>query len=415
VTEQLEERLGARMAAWAEDIVDGPGFSSDDIVLAARTVTGQRWAAGLVVVVTAAAALLLVTAVLAVNRRSAPAPPANSPTSSPSPASSLSPSTPGAAAAPAGVPVASLGLDVLADGVIARPDGSRVPLRLGPGRSAVDATGVPAGWVVAAGSDTGSDVWFVPTSGAAQRIGADFGGYAVSADGRILVVAGSTGPSAVTAYELPSLRQLATTTAAVGMDPVVIGVNGNRVLLKGASGDGSPTEAAVWNLRTGRLRQAAGFRWLLDVSAAGAVLGLVAQARGPKDIVGGCLDVVALTDTLPGAGTGVCRPDLAVSYLAGAISPDGSWVALTTATGDHDERTVLLRSTDLHNGRWRPAPINGPPGARARFWVSGTTFVAAEYGGQTTRYYRCGVTQPCVGLAFPADLHEPMLVPKRGA
>lgn len=407
MSERLEERLGARMALWAGNLADGPRFSADEIVLAARTVAGRRRVAGLLSVAAVVVALIAVTATLATNGRAAPFPPSTTPTRP-------------TASAPSGLPAASFGLDVLTDGVIVRPDGSRVRPDLPAGVRAVQAIGVPSGWVVLTERTEGPfELWFAATVGAPVYVGRTFGNFEVSADGKVLVVTGlSPDPTTVAAYELPSLRKVRDTTAELGMGPLVLGISGDRVLLKGASGDSSPSGAAVWNLRTGGLRRASDSVHALGISRDGTVLRLVRQTgASAKDIVGGCLDAVPLTDTLAISNSGVCRADLAAPYVAGGISPDGSWVVLTTAAGEKEPRTMVLRSADLHSGRWSPAALDGPAGATALFWDTDSTFIALDAASQTTRYLRCAVTQRCVELALPAgstDL-EPVPVPRRGA
>jgi len=407
MTEGLEDRLGARMAVWADHLADGPRFSADEIVQAARTVAGRRRVAGLVGLMAAVLALVLAAALLNLNGRAAPSPPSSTPTPS------TSASTPVSTPSPTpGVPVAALGLDVLTDGVITRPDGSRVTLPVTPGLTPVDAMRVSGGWIVSFQGNQGSQLWLVPAAGAAHPIGDAFGSFAASADGTILVLGSA---STLRAYELPSLRALGTANIDIGMGPVVVGIAGNRVLVRGGYGNPGPTEGAVWSLRTGGVSRTTRSLWLLGVSAGGAVLRLVPQTRAAKEVVGGCLDVVALTDPLPVAETGVCRPDLGSSYVAGSISPDGSWIVLTTA----DTRTMLLRSGDVHSGRWQPRRLDGPPDARPLFWVTGTTFVATGggtgSGGPAQRYYRCDVTQACTELAFPAGMRQPVLVRTAGA
>ena len=237
MSEHLEERLGARMATWAEHIADGPRFSADEIVLAARSVAGRRRITGLVGVAAAVLALILVTAMLTTNGRAAPSPPGNTPSPS-TPPPSVAPTVAPTAAptvAPTGLPVASVGLDVLADGVITRSDGRQVPVPVTPGLTPVDAIAVSGGWVVSLQGNRDSELWFVPAAGTAKRI--VFSDYAASADGAIVVAGSSAWPTTLTAYELPSLRPLATTAIDIGMGPLVVGISGDRVLLKGGSGN----------------------------------------------------------------------------------------------------------------------------------------------------------------------------------
>ena len=82
---------------------------------------------------------------------------------------------------------AALGLDVLADGVIHRPDGSRVGLALPEGVTAYGARSVPGGWVLA--TSPRDELWFAPGGAPPRLIGRLSGGYALSAEGDVLVMA----------------------------------------------------------------------------------------------------------------------------------------------------------------------------------------------------------------------------------
>ena len=138
-----------------------------------------------------------------------------------------------------------------------------------------------------------------------------FGSLGVPPDGRILVVPQSS--DQVRADELPSLREIRRRAFDEGMGPMVLGVTGDVALLAGASGDGTPTRAAVWNFRTGSLQTTRA-----DISA----WGMSDDGHALRG-VGGCVDVVPVTDSLPVARTGWCG-----KASGGHISPDGRWASL---------------------------------------------------------------------------------------
>ena len=93
-----------------------------------------------------------------------------------------------------------------------------------------------------------------------------------------------------------------------------------------------PSDTAVLDLRTNTLHRAAE-AWAWDLSGDGRALRRVdplgRDANG-KPLPGiSCLDVVALTDTLPTGRTGLCA-DVAGTVQQGLLSPDGTWAVLST-------------------------------------------------------------------------------------
>jgi len=396
MTERVEERLGSVMAQRADTLVEGPRFSADDIVAAGRsavvrrrTVAAASVAAGVVV--------LLVVAGLATAAKPRPdvLPPAD----------------------PPAISAGDIGLDVLSGNVIQRPDGSRVSLALPAGVTAGGATRVPGGWVVEAGSDDESSLWFAVETGRATRIGRLFGNYQVSADGRLLVASGTTAdPATVIAYELPSLRELARTSFDSGMGPVVAGISGDRVLLNGAQGSPGRSEAAVWNIRTGDLHPTGIELWTFGVSLDGDVLRRVDRAGpgGAKDVTSACVDVVPLADSLPVGQTGLCAVHLATPEGYGQISPDGDWAFLNTSAAGGSGNLALVRSADLRAGRWQPLALDLPSQAEPVFWDTEETFIVYEVAEPRDRRYRCGVARPCEPLVMPDDLPDAQPVPRRG-
>lgn len=136
---------------------------------------------------------------------------------------------------------AALGLDVLVSGVVYRPDGTRVGLRLPDGVTAYEARAVPAGWVVV--TSPRDEVWFATAGAPARLVGRpSFGGPTVSADGRVVVFVRNdplpdSEPTFLVGYALPSLAEVG--RRAVDLEGVdapagteVLGVFGEQVLVR---------------------------------------------------------------------------------------------------------------------------------------------------------------------------------------
>ena len=213
------------------------------------------------------------------------------------------------------------------------------------------------------------------------------------------------GGDTVVAYSLPDLRELGRTSFQANMGPLVVGVTADRrTLLRGAQGSPGPSDTAVLDLRTNTLHRAAE-AWAWDLSGDGRALRRVdplgRDANG-KPLPGiSCLDVVALTDTLPTGRTGLCA-NVAGTVQQGLLSPDGTWAVLSTM----DSGMVLVRTTDLHAGRWAPVQVGQQGGERggerggrsADFWTADGALIVSDID----RYARCATDGRCTPLTLPA-------------
>jgi hypothetical protein len=169
-------------------------------------------------------------------------------------------------------------------------------------------------------------------------------------------------------------------------------------LLQDPSGDGTPTRAAVWNFRTGSLQTTGA-----DISA----WGMSDDGHALRG-VGGCVDVVPVTDSLPVARTGWCG-----KASGGRISPDGRWASLDVPSADEQETsTVLVRAADLRAGRLSPVATFGPDEIDGLFWLTGDTFVV-----QTPQagFLRCEAGDSCTAIAVPSGAADPQVVIARVA
>jgi hypothetical protein len=141
----------------------------------------------------------------------------------------------------------------------------------------------------------------------------------------------------------------------------VIGVSGERVLLRSIKELPCWPSAAVWNRRTGSLTGST--VEILSMSDNGQVLYDVIQPRSPAPQRTGpdgtplppdsplppfCMTVATLGDVLSASDIGFCSEDYALRQ-EGTLSPDGLWAAMTL---DWDNNTSLVRTADLQAGRW---------------------------------------------------------------
>jgi hypothetical protein len=192
------------------------------------------------------------------------------------------------------------------------------------------------------------------------------------------------------------------------MGPVVLGASGDFVVIREASGDGTPTVAASWNTLTGELRITDRPLNIWGVARNGQVLRQVFVAgNGPPSKA--CVDLVAITAMSTVRETGYCAPSMAVGGTRGILSPDGLWALIGVA---NSESWQLARTADLHAGLWRPQATGMPAGAWATLWDTDSTFIVSTPAGQI---YRCGLTAPCQPLAITPGFAGPRVIPARGA
>ena len=314
---------------------------------------------------------------------------------------------------PGAVPVASLGIDLAVPTLnrVIPAQGAPFTVPLPAGHGMDDLVRVPDGWLLTSyldsqGPEAGFYLWFVPTAGEPTSLGRVYGNYKVSADGRRLVVGSGDDAMVVNAYELPSLRPIRNVRIE-GPGPMVSGIVGERVVLYDATGDGSPTRAYVWNLRTGQLRATDADVNIWGVTDDGRVLRRVARGQGR-----GCVDLVAAVDLPTVRDTGLCSEVMGRMGLWVDLSPDGTWALMTIAseTGSR-EPPVWVRTADLRAGRWRPTASGQTGLVSPLFWDTDQTVIVEQNEGE---YHRCRPTQPCQRLAVPAYQEGVIFGERRG-
>jgi hypothetical protein len=413
---EMERTLQRSLVARADTVVAGERLSGDAVVAAGRTARRRRRQGVTAAVVAGALVVVVGVGVLAQTRSvgTAPVPPGSGgPTSSSATTTPTNPTGEPPLSPPGAVPVASLGIDlaVPAANRVFPADGNPFTVPLPAGHAIDGLVRVPDGWLLTSyldsqGPEAGFYLWFVPKAGEPTSLGRNYGNFEVSADGRRLVVASGEDHLTVTAYDLPSLRFIARVRIE-GPGPLVSAIVGERVVLYDATGDGSPTRAYVWNLRTEQLRATDADVNLWGVTDDGRVLRRVARDQGP-----GCVDLVAAVDLPTVRDTGLCSEVMGRMGHSVDISPDGTWALMTIAseTGSR-EPPVWVRTADLRAGRWRPTASGLTGFVSPLFWDTDQTVIVR---GDESEYFRCRPTQPCQRLAVPAYPDGVILVRRRG-
>jgi len=249
----------------------------------------------------------------------------------------------------------------------------------------------------------------------------------MSADGRTLVTvesapSGANEPAVAVAYDLPSLtvlgrRRVDIDGLGAAAGTVVVGVSGDRVLLRQIKYLPGMPSAAVWNRRTNSLRGTTAEA--LGLSGTGDVLYFVMTARpvptastdGGKSLPPFCLNVAPLADELPATESGYCSVNYALRQAA-TIAPDGSWVALIVGV-DKGQTTYLERASDLRTGAWRPVSVNLPGPAYVAFWDTRQSFMAwvvVDDHSTDRAYSRCDLSGRCGPVTLPSGLHGASIV-----
>lgn len=393
MTERLEARIDSALHQEAELLAAGPGFSTEDIVQEGRAAVRRR--RGVAVGAVAAVAALVATGVYT----ALPRPDAGGSAIPPAAVSPTPPGTtdPAPSATPAGTLVTELGIPAYAGNVVVPPDRPSVTLPVST--EVVSVARVPDAWVV----ETVGQLWYVPDTGKAEKIG-ELGGVVVSEDGELLAARTAGDTNAVVAVELPSLDVIARTEFPTAHGPVPVGVDETRVLLKGTSGAGGATRAAVWDVASGTLNPTSTDRvWLWDVARDGRTLRRVDEREGDSKgnpAASACIDVVPPSPVLDMAASGLCG-DEASAMHHGALSPDGAWVHLSSGNPERPGQFIVA-TEDLRAGRWQPVEIE-PALRRPEVWDTDTTFLARAMQFDEG-YYRCDVAGECEPVSFPTEL-----------
>lgn len=212
------------------------------------------------------------------------------------------------------------------------------------------------------------------------------------------------------ALALPSLIELGRTRFETALGPIVVGVAGDWVLLRGAQGGPGPSESAVWNLATGALTPTEEDTvWAWDLAADGYVLRRVDEpGAAPREIASACIDVVEISAPLTAGDSGLCG-DPAQFLYGGDLSPDGRWAYLSSGDPEFPGR-FLLATADLRAGRWGPVELDPAIGVLV-YWDTDETFIAGDALGS---WHRCDTTGACERLALPAGLVDPRIAPSHG-
>ena len=412
---EMERVLQRSLMARADTVLAGERLSADAVVAAGRVARRRRRQGVGAAVAAGALAVLVGVGVLAQTRSvgTSPVPPGSgAPTSSPA---TSTPTTGEPPLSPAGaIPVATLGIDlaVPASNRVIPAAGDPFTVLLPPKHAIHELVRVPDGWIAQSyldseGDEAGFYLWFVPTAGEPTGLGRIYGNFMVSADGRRLVAASVEDAMTVTAHELPSLRTIARVRIE-GSGPLVVGIVGDRVVLRDASGDSSPTRAHVWNLRTGQLRGTDAEVNIWGVADDGRVLRRVSATDGRR----GCADLLAIVDLPTVRDTGTCSAAMGRAVLFGELSPDGTWalMSLVSESGS-PEPPVWVRTADLRAGRWRPVASNMSDLAAVLLWDTDQTVVVRV---DQSEYHRCRPTGSCQRLAVPAYPDGVILAGSRG-
>ncbi|GAA1833570.1 hypothetical protein GCM10009682_59950 [Luedemannella flava] len=289
------------------------------------------------------------------------------------------------------------GMAVLAGSTIVRPDGTRIRLALPRGAEPMNAVEVPTGFLVSTLEGHDHNLWHFPHRGTPGqvRIGSDVdaGIWDVTGDGATVVATTGT-VNVLAAYAVPSLRQRSRIRFAgpAGSEPTIRGITGQRVVLVHADDRGAGT-VAIWDLRLRRLTRTPGSIYSWGVSRDGRMLYRLDSRTSA------CVDLVAIARSglVPVTRTGLCGRT-AERLIQGDLSPDGASAVVFYWLGDWEETPPsLVRTADLHAGRWRPTPLPDtvlPP----LFWDTGTTFITV--GGFPAGYRRCQTNGRCVRLVL---------------
>lgn len=392
MSDQLERRLEQTLSGRAATIA-GPRFTANDLIAAGRGLRARRRrmaiaGAGIAVVaVITATTLLGAKGLLSGQAQVTPA------TRGPSPSGNE---------VPRRIPAGEVGLDVIADGRLFPHDGSPRELGLPAGEDPRQAIRTPDGWLIETQAEaTGGGLWFVRSGGEPIRIGSLSGTFAVSPDGRTLAADGAVEPDLVTAYELPSLRQIRSVRNTAG--PITLGVSGDWAVVKDVSGDPSPTTAYAWNYRTGELRPTEKPINVWGVTADGRVLRRVIDdsATTPRT---GCVDLVEIGALSPVGASGYCGVEVGNADMGGLISSDGAWAVLHLGV----QELVLVRTADLRNGTWQPVGAGFPADVDPLFWTTDSALVVADRVARA--YYYCRPLDPCQPLAVPGQSRQGLVI-----
>ena len=264
-----------------------------------------------------------------------------------------------------------------------------IAMSLPPRTYIVSGVRVLGGWVVNAqfAGNFHTDGWFQPDDGAAPtRLANNI--WAVSRDGRTLVVAGRTEPT-LTAYRLPSMEKLADTriprddTAQIGAVQIVGDGAFATYTLRGAT----PDRAARWDLTTYAATNLATTMGSWG-TAGDSVLRLVDNGNES------CVDLVPVAHFTDAGTSGVCSTYL--DRAGGELSPDGRQAVIV---GGDAEPDLLVATADLHAGVWRPTTITGAKHFIG--WDSATSFLA-QGDGSPGPMLRCTGPDTCSPIGLPA-------------
>ncbi|MFC7484899.1 hypothetical protein ACFQX7_39435 [Luedemannella flava] len=327
-------------------------------------------------------------------------------------------STPAAATTPAN----PAGMAILAGSTIVRADGTHVRLDLPRGTVAETAAATPHGYLVAASTGDTSRLWLFPSAGAPRSVplGTTLGveHWTVTHDGS-MVVATLPGPSAtvgshvMVAYALPSLREHARVRFAAAwrdallssMGPLITGTVDRRIVANDLGGPSISGIIGVWDPLTRNLSRSTAFAHSWGATRDGRALYRL-DRYGPRgwryqDIASACVDLAPITAAgqIPFRHTGLCG-EFVTRLLIGIVSPGGSHAVVMELRNlvEIVFRTAVVRTADLHAGRWQPAWINEEYGD-PDFWDTDSTFLVKERN--TGKYRRCGGDGRCLALRMP--------------
>jgi hypothetical protein len=298
-----------------------------------------------------------------------------------------------------------IGLPVLIGQTVHLPDGGNVDITIPDDGTINQFVQVPSGILFSTDNIDTTDaepfdaMYLQQTGGVTLDLTTDFNSpWMVNADGSTVVL-------------IESDREAHAINLVTGVDRKtqfgttdLVNVNGDWALLTNTDLNTPNRPSELWNVRTGAVVPFATTKnvdaW--GVGPDGSVLRAVyTSATAEADVDAdqpspACVDYVPPASPVPTAAGGYCGT---MTISASSLSPDGAWAEVVV-----NSQLYLLRTADLHAGRWSPVVPNDDGGSEPMFWDSPTSYVEQyirdddfNSNGQS-RFERCFVDGHCQDL-----------------